>query len=221
MNVKVGDVEILRLLLPQNDMLTCHSNVAKWNEEFIFENNTKKYLSFMDYFTTHTTIKKILSSKKTEFGLEVLRRTPIHFIICLDFDGIKDSPEIDYGWKLLSKTLETMKNYAGKAGAELYVVFIPFEFQSSNILYERFTRKYGKDPSSIDLEKPNRRLAQLCERFDIACLDLLPAVKNAVSKGNQLYFIRDGHLNVDGHNFIYRILIPEKVFRKEKVLNAF
>ncbi len=113
----------------------------------------------------------------------------------------KDSPDMDYGWRLLSKTFETMKGYASKEGAELYVVFIPFEFQSSKTLYERSIRKYGNDPSEFDLEKPNRKLAQVCESLEIPHLDLLPAVKDAVSKGYQLYFIRDGHLNVDGHNF--------------------
>jgi lysophospholipase L1-like esterase len=108
---------------------------------------------------------------------------------------------MDYGWRLLSKTLETMNDYAGQAGAQLYVVFIPFEFQSSEILYERSIRKHGQDPSEFDLEKPNRKLAQLCESLEIAYLDLLPAVKEAVSNGYKLYFIRDGHLNVDGHNF--------------------
>ncbi|NOR64398.1 MAG: hypothetical protein GQ468_00090 [Candidatus Scalindua sp.] len=113
----------------------------------------------------------------------------------------KEPPDMDYGWRLLSKTLETMNDYAGQAGAQLYVVFIPFEFQSSEILYERSIRKYGRDPSEFDLEKPNRKLAQLCESLEIAYLDLLPAVKEAVSNGYKLYFIRDGHLNVDGHNF--------------------
>ncbi|KHE94163.1 MAG: hypothetical protein SCABRO_00084 [Candidatus Scalindua brodae] len=114
----------------------------------------------------------------------------------------KDSTDMDYGWRLLSKSLETMRDYAGETGAELYVVLIPSQLQSSKILYERTLRKHGQDPSEFDLEKPNRKLAQLCESLEIACLDLLPAVKEAVSKGYQLYFIRDGHMNVHGNNFV-------------------
>jgi len=107
---------------------------------------------------------------------------------------------MDYGWKLLAKTLETMKDYASQARAKLYVVFIPFDLQTSKVIYERTIRKYGQDPSEFDIEKPNRKLASLCKKLEIAYLDLLPAMRSEVSKGKKLYFHRDGHWNDKGHS---------------------
>ncbi len=112
----------------------------------------------------------------------------------------KEPADMDYGWKLLAKTLETMKDYASQARAKLYVVFIPFDLQTSKVIYERTIRKYGQDPSEFDIEKPNRKLANLCKELEIAYLDLLPAMRSEVSKGKKLYFHRDGHWNDKGHS---------------------
>lgn len=116
----------------------------------------------------------------------------------------KEHADMDYGWKLLAKTLETMKDYANQARSKLYVVFIPFDLQTSKITYERTTRKYGQDPSEFDIEKPNWKLASLCKKLEIAYLDLLPAVRGEASKGKKLYFHRDGHWNDKGHSIAAR-----------------
>lgn len=113
----------------------------------------------------------------------------------------KDPEDVEYGWRLLAETLKTMKNYAKQANARLYVIIIPFNFQTSQKLYEITARKYGHDPSEFDLEKPNRKLAELCDNLEIGYLDLLPSMKEETSKGNKFYFMRDGHWNANGHSF--------------------
>jgi hypothetical protein len=119
----------------------------------------------------------------------------------LDYCRKKDPEDVEYGWKLLAETLKTMKNYAKQANVKLYVIIIPFNFQTSQKLYEITARKYGHDPSEFDLEKPNRKLAELCDNLEIGYLDLLPSMKKETSKGNKFYFMRDGHWNANGHSF--------------------
>ena len=113
----------------------------------------------------------------------------------------KDPEDVDLGWKILSETFRKMKTYAAKAGVKLYVLIIPHDIQISRKLYERNTRKYGHNPAEFDVEKPNRKLAELCESLDIDYLDLLPLMREEAAKGKQYYFIRDGHWNAKGHKF--------------------
>ncbi len=119
----------------------------------------------------------------------------------LDYCREKDPEDVEYGWKLLTETLKTMKDYAKQMNAKLYVVFIPHDVQTSQELYERTARKYGYNTLEFDLEKPNRKLAALCDKLGIGCLDLLPLMKEETSKGNRFYFKRDGHWNANGQRF--------------------
>ena len=116
----------------------------------------------------------------------------------------RDPDEVEYGWKLLTATLETMKGYANRAGAKLYIVFIPQIVQTSQSIYESAVRKYGHDPSVYDLVKPNRKLANICKKLEIDYLDLLPVMREEASNGNQLYYIRDTHWNAEGHRIAAR-----------------
>lgn len=122
----------------------------------------------------------------------------------LDYCRRKDSKDAKYGWKLLTETLKTMKNCAKQMNAKLYVVFIPHQVQTSQELYERTVRQYGHDPSEFDPKKPCRKLAKLCNSLEIDYLDLLHPMKQEILKGNQLYFLRDGHWNANGHIFAAR-----------------
>lgn len=116
----------------------------------------------------------------------------------------KDSDDVKQGWKLLGGTLETLKDYAGRAGARLYILFIPQIIQTSPSIYESTVRKYGHDPAEYDMEKPNRRLARLCEDLEIDYLDLLPIMKEETTKGIVPYYPRDTHWNAEGHRIAAR-----------------
>lgn len=119
----------------------------------------------------------------------------------LNYCREEDPEDVKHGWKLLAEVLKAMKGYAKQANATLYLVMIPHNIQTSEKLYERTSRKYGYDPEKFSLEKPNKRLAKLCEKLDIGYLDLLPAMKKETAKGKHFYFTRDGHWNAAGHRF--------------------
>ncbi len=122
----------------------------------------------------------------------------------LNFCMEKDPDDVKQGWKLLAGVLKTMKIHVTNSGAKLYVLFIPQYVQTSQPIYERSVRKYGHDPAKYDIEKPNRELAKLCTKLGIDYLDLLPVMKEETSKGNLLYYPRDGHWNVEGHRVAAR-----------------
>lgn len=158
-----------------------------------FIDNYRDYCS--DMLACSTVYTKILKY----FGKENKRAYGF-----LNYCWETDPEDVKFGWKLLAETLKTLKNYAEQAGAKLYIVFIPHEVQTSQNLYDRISRTYRYKPSEFDLEKPNRKLSDLCDNLKIDYLDLLPVMKEEISKGNKFNFKRDCHWNVNGHSFAAR-----------------
>jgi len=115
-----------------------------------------------------------------------------------------DPEEVQFGWRLLQDTLKKMKALAAKAGADLYIVFIPHMVQTSKTIYETTVRRLGHDPDDYDIEKPNRKLILLCANLQIDCLDLLPVFQKETAQGNVLYYPRDTHWTAEGHRIAAR-----------------
>jgi lysophospholipase L1-like esterase len=83
-------------------------------------------------------------------------------------------------------------------------VIIPHVVQTSKNIYDYELIRSGHDPSSFDLEKPNNKLAEMCNKLGIDYLDLLPVMKEESSQGKLLYFPRDAHWNAEGHRIAAR-----------------
>jgi len=80
------------------------------------------------------------------------------------------------------------------AGGRLVVLIIPDEFQVDPKLLARL----APDPATIDLDRPQRRLAELLGEKDIAHLDLLPLFRE-LGRSRVLYRERDTHWNSAGN----------------------
>ena len=135
------------------------------------------------------------------FGQETRRDFPF-----LRYCGERDSDEVAYGWRLLEATLREFRKVAAAEGARLYVLMIPDMYQTWPSYYETTARRYGYDPAAYDLEKPNRKLTALCEELEIACLDLLPLMRDRMEAGDELYYRRDRHWTAEGHAVAARAL---------------
>ena len=55
-----------------------------------------------------------------------------------------------------------------------------------------------------DLDRPNRRLAEIAARRNLAYLDLRPALRAALPEQPRLYYQFDGHWTGAGHDFAAR-----------------
>jgi len=170
---------------------------------FTFVGNRRKYYS--DVLKGSLLYTKILKS----FGIDNKRAHGF-----LNFCMENDPDDVKQGWKLLTGVLKTMKGSVASEGAKLYVLFIPQYVQTSQSIFERSVRKYGHDPAEYDMEKPNRELAKLCRKLGIDYLDLLPVMKEETSKGNGLYYPRDGHWKVEGHRIAAREIYKDMKNRR-------
>jgi hypothetical protein len=156
---------------------------------FTLVGNGRDYASeVMKGSTAYTTIA-------SWFGQERERR---HFPF-LDYCQEEDSDEIAYGWKLLEATLRRLKQEAEAEGARPYILFIPDMYQTWTEYYETTARRYGYDPHAYDLDKPSRVLGELCDDIEIACLDLVPMMRDLMGEGTELYYRRDRHWTPEGH----------------------
>lgn len=88
-------------------------------------------------------------------------------------------------------------------GAELVVVQIPTKEQVYYKYLDEVITNFNIDASKLDLDFPNRLLAELCEAHQVKHLDLLSDFTNTSS---DLFFQFDEHLNVTGHEQIAKSL---------------
>jgi hypothetical protein len=103
--------------------------------------------------------------------------------------------------------LEEMRDMARRRGASLAVVLIPDEAQVSVELQETVVRASGRDPGTLDFDRPNRLLTAALQAKGIDVLDLLPLVRRESNRA-RLYKPRDTHWNVEGNRLAATAIAP-------------
>ena len=92
-----------------------------------------------------------------------------------------------------------MKAVCESEGRELVLVIFPNMVQVENA--DELTN------AVYDAGKPNRLVADYCEQLGLACLDLLPGLREAQAAGGaHLFFPQDRHLNIAGNRRAAEIL---------------
>lgn len=100
-------------------------------------------------------------------------------------------------------------------GSELVIVQIPTKEQ----LYYKYLNEvitgFNIDPSKLDLDFPNRFLAELCKKYEIEHIDLL---RDFLGVETDLFFQFDEHLNIQGHEQVAKSIAD---FEDKKTGNDF
>jgi hypothetical protein len=121
----------------------------------------------------------------------------------------EDPEDVALGWKILRATLVKFKQLADANGARVQLLLIPDMYQTWPDYYDITARRYGYDPAAYDLEKPTRQLVALCADLALACVDLLPRMRAAMSSGERLYYRRDRHWTPAGHRMAAQALAED------------
>jgi hypothetical protein len=103
-------------------------------------------------------------------------------------------------WQRALGELDRLAHSCQDRGVPLAVVLIPDEFQVNDAVLEAAVAEAGWSRSQIDLEAPQRRLAEFCGVRRVACLDLLPAMRSTPD----CYAPRDTHWNKAGNHLAAR-----------------
>jgi hypothetical protein len=80
-------------------------------------------------------------------------------------------------WEQKFATLERLLAACSKRRIALGLVVVPSEFQMNAALCQTLARRSGASPDQIDVELPNRRLADFAQRHDLPLFDLLPHLR--------------------------------------------
>ena len=95
----------------------------------------------------------------------------------------------DHSWRQYEEDLERVLEVSERIGARLSIIVFPFEPQLLA----------AADPATHDyVVKPQRKVAELCQRHSVPCLDLYPILRPLYDRGDRFYV--DGvHMNETGN----------------------
>lgn len=115
------------------------------------------------------------------------------------------------GWRAVEEALAQLAALARERGFATVVAGIPMRHQVVPGSWERVRRWHrdstGEDLSGVDLDAPQRRLAEACGKAGLELIDLAPALRRALDPA-RLYFSRDQHLTAAGHERVAAELAP-------------
>jgi hypothetical protein len=117
------------------------------------------------------------------------------------------------GWEMTRQLLDRTRDVARAAGAQTAVFLIPLFIQASPERLESFLSSQGLSPSDIELDQPQRVMAEWGARAAVEVIDLAPDFRSAYAKGDSLYLVDDGHWNRAGHALAAEIVARELVRR--------
>jgi lysophospholipase L1-like esterase len=103
------------------------------------------------------------------------------------------------GWARTEELLREFRDVVRGGGADLLVLLVPDEFQVSAALFKAIIEAKGLQASSYDLDLPQRRLRDFCEREGIDVVDVLPVFRERTERGEVLYVPEDTHWNEAGN----------------------
>jgi hypothetical protein len=121
-------------------------------------------------------------------------------------------PALEDAWRLVEKQLDAIDLLCRSHGARLAVLVIPYKIQVVPERREQELIRLALPEADLDLEKPDRRVAEWGRRRGVAVIDLLEAFRRAPDPAS-LYFRVDGHWSDKGHEEAGRVLADLLVAR--------
>jgi hypothetical protein len=124
----------------------------------------------------------------------------------------KSPPALENAWRLVEKHLDAMDVLCRSHGARFVVLVIPYKIQVVPKRREQELVRLALREPDLDLEKPDRRVAEWGRSRGVAVIDLLEAVRRTPDPAS-LYFRVDSHWSDKGHEVAGRVLADLLVAR--------
>lgn len=172
-----------------NDFYNIKERHAGWNEYLMEYSDLYRYLQY-----------NILDNPNLPLG-----RWTEPF-----FDNIEENAKYNIFFKqtssekkadleAFSKVITDFKAEADKIGAELVVLLIPSKEQISDDMLTEVKRRFNIKDSELDMSAPNQLTRAVCKNLGLQLIDLYSVFRN---NPKFPFFIRDEHLNCEGHKLI-------------------
>lgn len=111
-------------------------------------------------------------------------------------------------WQLTADILAEIDSVARLQDVSTLFMLVPSIEQVDSAALQLRVRAFGVDPSTLDVDQPDRLLAAELERRRLAFVSLLPAFRLAHARGVSLYGRVDPHFSPDGHRLAWNVVAP-------------
>jgi lysophospholipase L1-like esterase len=112
-------------------------------------------------------------------------------------------------WKNTAEICRRIDDEFQRHGASTVFVLLPTVYQVYEDVFYRYVKNFSVPVDSVDLEQPNRELAeQMAITVDAPFVDLLEPFRERAESGDRLYGKVDRHLNETGHRAVAEELLP-------------
>jgi len=111
-------------------------------------------------------------------------------------------------WDVTADLLEEIHELAARRGVPALFVLIPAPFQVDSADLGRYVRGFDLDPTSIDLELPNRTLDEELSARGLWVYDPLEAFRSAHDGGRRLFGDVDPHFTPTGNALFAELVAP-------------
>jgi hypothetical protein len=123
-----------------------------------------------------------------------------------------DEAALEQSWQVTQGIFGQLEKEVEADGARFAVAFFPWSVVielSTFAPEQQQTLLVSENPAfaSMELDRPNRRLAQFLSGQDIPFIDLTgPLVEQQQARPTSLHFVGDGHWTVEGSHFVAETL---------------
>ncbi|MBN2208649.1 MAG: SGNH/GDSL hydrolase family protein [Candidatus Coatesbacteria bacterium] len=119
--------------------------------------------------------------------------------------------EAERAWKLIEALLSRMQMGIRSRDCAFAIFYIPYKAAIYTDEIEAAKRRYDFGDRELDLDRPRDDLRGICERLSIPFIDATERFRERAAvlakRGERLYYVHDGHWNVEGNELAARILL--------------
>jgi hypothetical protein len=113
-------------------------------------------------------------------------------------------------WEMTADICAQIADLAKKRHVPILFFLVPTDFQVNQEAFTQYVRGFHIDPSTVEIDQPNRLFGAALRKRGLPFLDALPALRQALDR-RPLYGSVDPHFSAAGHDVLERLIEPSVI----------
>jgi hypothetical protein len=113
-------------------------------------------------------------------------------------------------WEMTADICAQIADLAKKQNVPVLFFLVPTDFQVNQSTFRQYVHGFHIDPSTVDIDQPNRLFGAALKERGLHFIDALPAFRE-IRNVRPLYGSVDPHFSAAGHNALERLIEPSVV----------
>jgi hypothetical protein len=139
-----------------------------------------------------------MQTLRMQLGLSPVSFSPVFLTSQADADR----------WTITADILADIADVANQHGVPTLFVLIPAALQVDSELLQQNIRGFHLDPTTIDVDQPNRIMRDALTERGLTVYDVLPDFRQANEAGRRLYGRVDPHFSPEGNRLFASLVAP-------------